>query len=174
MRNKFLGRWQVLSSLGKHWKTAGLAAACALFMVSDWRDRLAVREFEALVSEAADHGGGALFVMSPADCLAATEATSWVAEQLQAQGMVVTGLVIRDGVDDSSLGMVLEAANRRFRHIPVSARTAQAFAGLTGTPVVLAISSDGTTVAMERVSFHTEAAASQLAQRLLSAKGGGG
>jgi hypothetical protein len=173
MKNIALGRWGVLSRGKKHWKTAGLVAACTLFMVSNGRHHLAVREFEALVSATADHGGGALFVMSPADCLATTEATSWIAGQLQAQGMAVTGLVIRDGIDDSSLGMVLEAANKRFRHIPISARTAQAFAGLTGTPVVLAISSSGTTVAMERVSFQTEMAASALVQRLLSAQGGG-
>lgn len=174
MKNNTLGRWQMLALGKKHWKTAGLVAACTLFMVGDSRDRLAVREFEGLVSETAGLGGGALFVMSPADCLATTEATSWVAEQLETQGMAVTGLVIRDGLDDSSLGTVLEVANRRFRHIPVSARTARAFVGLTGTPVVLAISSNGATVAMERVSFQTEMAASDLVQRLLSAQGGGG
>ena len=174
MNSKARGNWPVLALGKKHWKTAGLVAACTLFMVSDGRDRMAVREFEALVSAAADRGGGALLVMSPADCLATTEATSWIAEQLHAHGIVVTGLVIRDGLDEGSLGMVLEAANRRFHHVPITARAAQVFVGRTGTPVVLAISSDGATVAMERVSVETQAAASQLVQRLLSAQGGVG
>ena len=144
-----------------------MALACVLFTANSMRDWMGLREFESQIAEMADAGGGVLFVMSPADCLATAELAGWLANEVQAAGIAVKGLVVRDWVDDSGLRLVMDAANKRFVHVPIGARGAVAFVGIAGTPVALGIASDGTVGVMERFGPVDEGEARGLAERLV-------
>ena len=169
IRSVVFDHWRPLVS---RWKTGILALACALFATDSLRDGAALREFESHIGEMATEGGGVLFVMSTADCLRSADVAGSVAEILQAQGLTVKGLVVRDWVDDAVLSLVLDVANERFEHVPIRARGTTALLSLTGTPVVLGVTPDGTLAVVERYGAMDMVETPSLAQRLAIAVDG--
>ena len=158
----------------QRWKVWALAFACLLFTINTVHERAVVHAFESHVEGMADAGGGVLFVLSPADCLAATDITTSVVATLSGYGVAAQGLVVREGVTREGLALVLDAANQRFPHVAVGARGAVAFVGRAGTPMVLAVRADGVVTVMERLGVSgigAAPAAPALTQRLLSGLG---
>ncbi len=152
--------------------TGALVVACSLFGYNNLRDQAALREFGSHVQEMAEAGGGVLFVLRPADCLATAELAREVGDALQGRGVAVKGLVVRDGVDRDGIALVLESANQRFGHAPIRKRGAVLYLGrATGTPVVVGIGPTGGVRTMERLGGATPEDATALAQRLLRAVG---
>lgn len=124
----------------------GLALAVLLFMVGDHKDRAASRDFHAHREALASNGGGMLFIAQPMDCLATAEAAQLMATGLRAHGIPARGLVIGDGFAPTDLEAILQAANTRFPHFVVTARTVTTFAALSGfaaTPIALLVDSKG-------------------------------
>lgn len=127
----------------------GLALAVLLFMVGDHKDRVATRDFQAHREALAFHGGGMLFIAQPMDCLATAEAAELMAASLRADGIPARGLVIKDGFVPTDLEAIMQAANTRFPHFLVTARTVTTFAALSGfaaTPIALLVDSNGRVV----------------------------
>lgn len=152
--------------IGRHWFTGALVLTCSIFTLNSLRDRSALREFESHIAEMADGGGGVFFLISALDCLEVAEMAGHVAAALQAKGLAVEGLVISHGLDQSELGLVLDAANERFPHSAVSWRAVVAAVGRVGTPVVLAVSPSGEIGAMELFGSLSIDEAPELVRRL--------
>lgn len=163
MPSHFPALWRYVAD---RWFTAVLLLACLVFGANGMSDRLALREFESHVDGIASMGGGVLFVMSVADCLETADVAAQVANGLQAEGIAVRGLVIRDGVDQAGLQRVMREANTRFPHLEIDGRGVAAFAGRAGTPVVLGIGSSGDIWVSERFGLEGVAGAAALTRRL--------
>ena len=149
--------------------TGALALACIVFSVNSVRDRLALLEFEGHVANLADVGGGVLFVFRPADCLETAEVAEEIGHVLGDNGVAVMGLIIADGLTDQGLHLALAGARERFDHETTSMRGARAFAGRIQTPLVLAVASNHSVVALEYFGRVELAGVPSLAERLTKA-----
>lgn len=128
------------------WVRAGLALAVLLFMVGNYMDKVAGRDFQEHRNALATQGGGMLFIAQPMDCITTAESAEQIASELRARGVAARGLVIKDGFVSKDLTVIMEAANARFPHFAVHRRTVAAFANVTGfgtTPIALLVDSEG-------------------------------
>ncbi len=160
-----------------HWYAGALTLTCGLFMANAWydqsRDQRALSELQYKLGAMALQGGGVFVVTGAGECVATLEAIGNVAQRLMDAGISVGGLVLQDGRATEVYEAVLEAANERFPHEPVRWEAIQPLAGITGTPALLGVSSEGRVTFVEHVSSIVRAnpagaedAARQLAARL--------
>jgi len=153
-----------------HWFKSVLVVACLLFSWNSLKEWTSVRELEFHVAEMATQGGGVLFLMSLRDCTVAGDLVGLVAARLEAEGIAVKGLVVRDSGDETAVETTLAVLNDRFAHTLIDAHTARALVGAVGTPVALGIASDGSASIAERLGAPVSDV-SRLAERLVLALG---
>lgn len=132
------------------WVTSALLLAVVVLSVEQRAQATATEVFEGHFNAVATSPvGGVLFLLSPVDCIDTRDTVAQLAESALDRGLVVRALVIEDGVDPVGLRALLDDANQRFPHYPVSMRAA-ALVGtmfrIRQTPMMLSV--DGMTGAI--------------------------
>lgn len=154
-------------TIQQHWKAVLLVLASGLLAVNEAAEHVAAASFANHTRVIAEAGGGVLFVFQPADCVATAETVTAAAQIIQSRGFIMKGLVIRAGVTADAMRTIVQAASLRFPHEPIAIGTAKRVVDLTGTPVALAVTSDGRIVSVEHITG--EDAGKSLGTRLLHA-----
>lgn len=129
-----------------------LGATTVLLTKSVVIEYFAVHELAEHRMELSERGGGVFFILHPVDCSSATEVIDRLAHELESNGIVVLGAVLRDNVSQAQMADLLTTRNRSFPHVAIRrqavARLAEA-AGHMSTPLALLIGSEGRVLSVE-------------------------
>ncbi|WP_423928304.1 hypothetical protein [Candidatus Palauibacter sp.] len=115
-------------------------------------EHFAVREFAEHRMGMAELGGGVFLILHPVDCSSATTRIDRLAYDLQSNGIVVLGAVLRDYVSKAEMADLLTNRNRSFPHAAIRRQAVSRLAEVAGhmsTPLALLVGREGRILAVE-------------------------
>lgn len=147
------------------WQFGACFATALLYTMVSIADWTADRKLLAATSAMAHSGGGVLAVVSPMDCYELSDVLAEVADGLLAHGVPFESLVIADNLADES-GFIARR-NQMWPHRAIPLRSVYDLVSKTGTPIVMAVTSEKRVALIEHITGRNAALISRLAEVVL-------